>query len=90
MNLFYEKQVKKELEDQKMLAIISAQAFSYATPASNRSEANRKNQAWKRFINSFEWDKIINNPTQTADGLLKMFGALGVPVKRKKDDDKKK
>lgn len=72
-----------ETERYKTRAIIIANAMSYATPSSDATSMNKKQKAWKQFIDAFDWDKMTekkeNKPT--LQGFLAAFKSTGVVTK---------
>jgi len=91
--LFYEECRKRELDQQKLEAIIMANAMFYAQPSYDRSAATKKQQNWKKFIDSFEWEKKNRErKKQTVGDVKRLFSSFGVPIptinkKKKKDDE---
>lgn len=87
--LFYEKCKKRELDQQKLDAITLVNSVSYANPSHDQASARRKQQDWKRFINSLEWEDKPEK-RQTVGDVKKMFSGLGIPIpmiKNKKKED---
>jgi len=85
--LFYEKVKKEELDNQRRTAIILAQSFMFATPAQDKNSARSKSNNWKKFLDSLDWDKMINkNKSGNSVKGMKgrnfnvMLAGLGVPI----------
>jgi len=85
--LFYEKVKKEELDNQRRSAIILAQSFMFATPAQDKNSARSKSNNWKRFLDSLDWDKMVNKrkPGNNVKGMKGrnfniMLAGLGVPI----------
>jgi hypothetical protein len=88
VNLFYEKQVKKDLDSWKMDAVIAGNAMMYGAEVDSRNAARRKMEAWKTFLNSLTWEKIQEkgNKKMTVSDVLGPLGAVGHLIKFKKGD----
>lgn len=88
VNLFYEKQIKKDMEEWRMQAVIAGNAMAYGTPAESRKDARKKTEGWKTFLNSLDWDKIQEKGQKkmTISDVLGPLGAVGHLVKIKKGD----
>ena len=79
VDLFYEKELKREMDTQKMDAIIAANAVSYGSPSWSDKGSSEKNRAWKTFINSLTWDKIgEKGKKKTIGEVLKTIKGLGM------------
>lgn len=93
--LFYEKCRKDELDKQRTNAIILAQSFIFATPAYDKSDARKKSQNWKKFLESLDWDKLVNKTGKSLKGMsvgnLKgMLFGLKIPIEVKKEEGESK
>ncbi len=79
--LFYEKIKKHEMETFKTLAIVIANAASYATPSYDAAGAHKKSGAWRTFLSSFDWNKSIKAKDNTFGSFLNMFRQAKIMVK---------
>lgn len=83
MYLFFEK-CKKSYYDNKLLdARIATEAALFATPANTKSEASRKTQQFRKFMDSLDFDKIINKKKLTVGKVKSMFSGLPIKIKGK-------
>jgi hypothetical protein len=78
--LFYEVELKRQLDAKRDIAIIVAQGVSAGTPADTREGANAKERSWKQFLESLDWDSVTK-PQQKVNP-LKAFGALAQIAKK--------
>lgn len=65
------------------MAIIMANAFSYATPSTDANSANKKQKSWEKFVRAFDWDAMVekkDNPP-TLGGFISMFRSSGIMTK---------
>jgi len=81
----YEKTLKEDMDRNKMNAIIAANAMAYATPAYDKKAAHSKQAAWRRFINSLTWERVMDPKKHTVGYFKNIFGASGVKIKEKGD-----
>jgi len=88
--MFYERCLKIGLDSLRDTAIMTANSVAYASPAQTKKGAQDKHNSWKRYINSLDWETIINKSTKTIGGFLKMFSGLKIPTKAKSSDEIKK
>jgi len=58
VNLFYEKQSKKELEDWRMEAVVLGNALVYASPSYDKRDSSKKRESWSKFLDSLTWGKL--------------------------------
>lgn len=81
--LYYEKCKKSEMENRFFSALIAGQAAVYGSPAYDQSGANKKSQHWKKFIDSFDWEKVLEKRKKTKEASrnpIGMFQAAGIPI----------
>jgi len=86
VHLFFEKCLKKQLNDRQFLAICTAQAINYASippMGADSSYFRKKQRMWEKFINSLDWDK--NRKKKDIRQIQRNLSAL-VPIKIKKGD----
>lgn len=87
VNLFYEKELKKEMDSNKMEAIIVANAVTYGSPSWSKDGASGKNRMWKSFMDSLTWDSLQERGRkQTVGDIKKMAKGAGVIALRGKGD----
>lgn len=79
--LFYENCRKKELEDYRMQAIIEAQAGVYTSPCYSRTDVQKRQRTWDKFISALDWGKLLDNVEKKDPE--RMFNSSGVYVKKK-------
>ena len=86
--LLYEKCRKAEIQDYHMTAIILFNALIATSPSHKQEHVSRKTNAWSRFINSLDWNKIreIKKKPSIKD-LARVFSSVGIPVKIIKKGD---
>jgi hypothetical protein len=85
--LFAEKIKKMELDKDRMNAIVMSNCLVYATPANDISDARKKNRAFREFIDSLVWDKLVEveedkeKPRSATDAIKRLFGGASLPIK---------
>lgn len=89
--LYYEKCIKYELEKQQSQAITIANALIYTTPASEKSQLQKKQKAWENFINSLDIEytkKKKEKKKQTIGDFKKMLrgAGLNIPIMQPKKE----
>jgi len=62
-----------------MNAIIQAQACIYGAPCYSKNDARSKQRSWKKFIDAFDWNRILSKEAITKNAL----GRAGIPIKKK-------
>ena len=82
--LFYEKRNKIQLDSYKMSAVIAAQALIYASPSYSQGDSSKKQQQWKKFMDSLEWERIEAKNSQGPNDSLK--GLMSLALLNKKGD----
>jgi len=77
VNLFYEKQIKKELDGYKMDAVVLGNALVYASPAYDRRDVGKKRDSWNKFLDSLTWDKMEEKSETKQMKVEKVVNTLG-------------
>lgn len=83
VNLFYEKQIMRDMEGWQMDAIISGNAMSYASPAWDSKSARKKTEGWSKFLDSLDRSKIVlgkkkDKPKLTVGGVMRSLGVTNL------------
>ncbi len=64
-------------------AIIAGNAGVYASPAYSEKGAREKSNHWKKFIDSFDWDRAAQVKKQkTVGSVLVSFSKLNIKIKK--------
>ncbi len=73
-----------------MQAIILANSMMFATPAYSKNDANRKTNAWNRFMDSLDWDRITSKDKKDIRKVVSVFSKVpGVMIKTGKKKESK-
>ena len=70
--------------DKNMIsAVIAGNAGVYSSPAYSDKGAREKSNHWKKFIETFDWDKTtkVKKP-KTAGDVLGTLGRMSVKIKK--------
>jgi hypothetical protein len=90
VNLFYEKQIKQDLENWKMDAVILGNALVYASQSYDKRDAGRKRESWNKFLDSLTWGKMEERSEKknkmTAGSVINTLGGLSGFIKVKSGD----
>ena len=83
--LFFEKVKKIEIGNNKMDAIILANALTYTGQCYSRKDLNNRHKTWQRFMNSLDWDRLTEKSKKPEmKKLINVFSGFGIPINRKK------
>lgn len=78
----YEKCVRRSMEDDKMHAIILANALSYVSPNKDKAGMAQSTKIWRKFLDTLDWSKKSEkSKVQKKDNLIKAFKSAKIPVK---------
>ena len=77
INLFYEKQIKKELDDWKMNSVVLGNALVYASPSYDKRDGQKKKEAWGKFLDSLTWEKMEEKSEKSKMTVGTVVGTLG-------------
>jgi len=59
-----------------------ANAFVYASPSQAKDDGRKKQQMWKKFMDTLSWDKLeAKAKGNTITGFVKVFQNAGIPIK---------
>ena len=76
------------MEKNRMDAIVLANSLIYASPTYSARDGQKKQKIWNKFINSMDWDYLQEkNKKKTPKEVRSIFGALGIPMRKKKGDN---
>ena len=78
VNLFYEKQIMRDMAHWHMDAIITGNALAYASPATDQKHARKKNEGWSKFIDSLDWSKMSTKKHKEKLTVKDVLGPLGM------------
>ena len=85
--LFYEKSAKNRIDNNRFQAILLSNALLYTSPSYDRRDSYKKQQMWTRFLDSLDWEKIMErNKKKSKKELIRVFNSLGIPLAKKGDD----
>jgi hypothetical protein len=81
--LFFEKIKRNEMDSNMISAIIAGNASVYGSPAYSEKGAREKSNHWKKFVESFDWDRAARIKKQkTVGSVLGSFSKLNVKIKK--------
>ena len=73
------------MDDNRMQAIVLAQALVYASPKHSKSAVRDSSKTWNKFLDSLDWRSSDNIQVRKSPSEVKnVFTKLGIPVKEKK------
>ncbi len=85
--LFYEKVKKVEMEQNRMDAIILANALTYTGQCYSKKDLNNRNKQWNAFMKSLSWKRLEErNKKPEFKKVVNLFSGLGIPITKKKDE----
>jgi len=76
----YEKCEIDILDDKRSNAVILANSMVYASPAHSKKDVSQKQRAWKKFMDSLNYEKLIKQKDKKE--VKKQFLSIGLPVKK--------
>ena len=81
--LLYEKSRKYEIDSWRMQTVILVESLVATHPKGDKNDARQANIRFKKFMDSLDWDKIINKKDKMSKKEVKgAFSRAFIPIKK--------